>query len=162
LWKHRGFCAILGAMKHCNKCDTDKPLGQFNKKGATRLQAWCKECTNIASRERYHRDRDLHKLHVKINRKTRMDSIKSWVRNFKSETPCFDCGNKFPWYVMDFDHVNGEKVAPISYMISNGNSEAKIIEEIYKCDLVCSNCHRERTFRRSGHSEIDKIEFRSE
>lgn len=63
--------------------------------------------------------------------------------------PCTDCGNLFPWYCMDHDHVpnRGEKLFEI-----NKNTIRKPLEivltEIEKCDLVCSNCHRRRTHER--------------
>lgn len=63
----------------------------------------------------------------------------------KEENPCVDCGKEYPYYVMDFDHVRGEKVASVSALLSNGFSWKVIEEEIAKCDIVCANCHRIRT-----------------
>lgn len=49
----------------------------------------------------------------------------------------------------DFDHVRGKKRKNVGAMVNGHNfSVEKIIEEIAKCDVVCSNCHRERTFSR--------------
>ncbi len=63
--------------------------------------------------------------------------------------PCMDCKNKFPAVCMDFDHRPGEhKIDTISQLVRNGASMAKILAEVAKCDLVCSNCHRIRTARR--------------
>jgi hypothetical protein len=57
--------------------------------------------------------------------------------------PCVDCGVQYPYYVMDFDHVRGEKRFALSQHQARG---LKLIdEEIAKCDLVCANCHRIRT-----------------
>ena len=63
----------------------------------------------------------------------------------KKDGPCVDCGETYPPYVMDFDHVRGEKVFALSDMARRGTSKAKLDAEIEKCDLVCANCHRERT-----------------
>lgn len=61
--------------------------------------------------------------------------------------PCADCGIQYPPYVMDFDHRPGEvKMENVGAM--SRFSEEAIAAEIAKCDLVCANCHRERTF---GH-----------
>jgi hypothetical protein len=58
--------------------------------------------------------------------------------------PCMDCGKKYPAYVMDFDHRPGEaKVGNISQLINL--HPLKALAEVEKCDLICSNCHRERT-----------------
>jgi transposase-like protein len=43
--------------------------------------------------------------------------------------------------VFDFHHVDGEKEASISYMFAN-NAWEKIVKELDKCQLLCSNCHR--------------------
>lgn len=63
--------------------------------------------------------------------------------------PCKDCG--FMPIVpdqMDFDHVSGEKIAPVAKLVSGGKTIEKIKEELSKCDLVCANCHRLRTYKR--------------
>lgn len=60
-----------------------------------------------------------------------------------------DCGGVFDPVCMDFDHRPGEvkrsNVSTITY--ASSNIEA-VMNEIAKCDLVCSNCHRLRTKRR--------------
>jgi hypothetical protein len=60
-----------------------------------------------------------------------------------------DCGIKYPYYVMDLDHTPGfEKRFNLSNAGSRHYAIKTIQEEIDKCDVVCSNCHRERTFSR--------------
>ena len=66
--------------------------------------------------------------------------------------PCHDCGQSFPPHVMDFDHVRGKKRFGVAKMQNHG-LEA-ILAEIAKCDLVCANCHRIRTYNR--HHGLDK------
>lgn len=65
------------------------------------------------------------------------------------DVPCADCGERYPPYVMDFDHVRGYKLMNVSMMVQRGFSAAKMHEEIAKCEVVCANCHRQRTFERS-------------
>lgn len=48
---------------------------------------------------------------------------------------------------MDFDHVRGKKHANVMELIPT-LSKKKIDEEIAKCEIVCSNCHRARTHSR--------------
>jgi len=64
----------------------------------------------------------------------------------KSE-PCTDCGKTFLPCAMDFDHVRGKKKASIKDL-TNGASMEALLAEIRKCELVCSNCHRIRTWTR--------------
>lgn len=73
--------------------------------------------------------------------------LEFFVRNLKEKTPCKDCKEKFPYYLMDYDHVRGEKVAEISYLLRNGDAVA-VINEIRKCQLVCSLCHAVRSDKR--------------
>jgi len=49
---------------------------------------------------------------------------------------------------MDFDHVRGEKRYAIGSLAASNLSLDYLIEEISNCDVVCSNCHRIRTFAR--------------
>lgn len=68
----------------------------------------------------------------------------AWMSEFK-RVPCKDCGNRFPTYVMDFDHRDPTlKIRNIAAMMKC--SKEKILEEMSKCDVVCSNCHRIRTW----------------
>lgn len=63
--------------------------------------------------------------------------------------PCMDCGVSYPHYVMDLDHVRGTKVAGLADLLQHGTLD-QVVEEIAKCELVCSNCHRIRTWNRAG------------
>lgn len=73
----------------------------------------------------------------------------AYVRELKDKTPCKDCGHNYPYYVMDFDHLpEFEKITEVAKIINSGSMK-RLLDEIAKCDLVCSNCHRIRTFKRS-------------
>jgi hypothetical protein len=75
-------------------------------------------------------------------------SLRDWVHTLKESTPCTDCKMMYPYYVMDFDHLpEFEKSGQISTMISQGATK-KVKEEIAKCEIVCANCHRQRTHDR--------------
>ena len=73
--------------------------------------------------------------------------LAQYLRDLKTKTPCVDCGINYPYYVMDFDHVRGQKHANVMELVST-LSKKKIDEEIAKCEIVCSNCHRIRTYMR--------------
>jgi len=85
----------------------------------------------------------------KTHRRTRerRKDIRKRLIDYKSGIPCLDCGKRYPHYIMDFDHVSGQKISSVSSMIKWGSWD-EILEEINKCELVCSNCHRERTWQR--------------
>ena len=64
--------------------------------------------------------------------------------------PCKDCGKSYPPCAMDFDHTENNKVKKINIFLTNCN-KAKLIEEVNKCEIVCSNCHRIRTHNRNQY-----------
>ena len=59
-----------------------------------------------------------------------------------------DCGLQFSHYVMDFDHVRGQKLFKLAEARDDNLSTKRLRAEIAKCEVVCSNCHRERTWQR--------------
>jgi hypothetical protein len=67
--------------------------------------------------------------------------------------PCMDCGGRFAQCCMDFDHRDPTtKRKRVTAMIAS-HGLASILAEVDKCDIVCANCHRLRTFhRRSGRA----------
>lgn len=139
-------------MKTCSRCNQPKSVDEFNKKGE-KYQPYCKPCSREYGREHYAKDRETNAAKSNLKRKKRMDGIRTDIRKLKESTPCLDCNQFYPWYVYDYDHVNGKKTTHISEMIRNGAARWRIFSEITKCELVCANCHRERTFRRAGLSK---------
>lgn len=64
------------------------------------------------------------------------------------ERPCADCGGRFPPSAMDFDHRNpASKHSAVTRLIGRVGTE-RLLDEVAKCDIVCANCHRLRTFER--------------
>ena len=95
-----------------------------------------------AERRWYQRNRE--QVFARKNRKKA--ELRALARQMKSR-PCADCGVRYPYYVMDFDHVDGDKEMIISTLVNRGG-RTRLLAELAKCDVVCSNCHRERTWQR--------------
>lgn len=69
------------------------------------------------------------------------------LRAFRS-TPCADCHVTLPWYVMEFDHRDPwQKVGVVSRLAGHVSLQ-RLLDEVAKCDIVCANCHRVRTYAR--------------
>lgn len=64
------------------------------------------------------------------------------------QLPCMDCGKTYPVCAMEFDHRNGAEKAALVSQLPGRVKIATLLEEIAKCDIVCTNCHRDRSFRR--------------
>lgn len=129
------------ATKTCTKCNKTKPLNQFDKKGTKYIYNFCSEC-----RRKYMRKHYLSNKKYYIDKSKESDKRKRlWLDTIKNK-PCKDCGKSYPPYIMEFDHLKDKK-----FTISNSFrlvSKTIILKEIAKCELVCANCHRERTHQR--------------
>ena len=90
-----------------------------------------------------------HKDSYGASARQQREKTKATIRAAK-DVPCADCGMRYPYYVMQFDHRPGEiKLFEVSDLGRKGSySWATIRREIAKCDAVCANCHAERTHQR--------------
>ena len=89
-------------------------------------------------------------------RRRKYNKIRAYVFEYKSKTPCKDCGKIFHPFVMDFDHIGDDKKFNISKTIRTWTS---LFNEISKCELVCANCHRMRTLNRRGLQAAERLEL---
>ena len=88
--------------------------------------------------EWYKNNPDKHKAYVK----QRAQEIRKWFLEIRNTLACEICGENHP-ACLDFHHENPEKkLMTVSRMVQNGWSKTKILEEIAKCRVLCSNCHR--------------------
>lgn len=87
----------------------------------------------------------------------RRNEIRKYLQDYKQQHGCMDCKEDYPYYILEFDHrPEHEKLFNLSQ--SKGYSLEQIKAEISKCDVVCSNCHRLRTWARvcrDGESVLD-------
>jgi hypothetical protein len=103
-------------------------------------------CRKLYYAEYYSKNMDGHKSSAK---KLKI-ILKKYIQDYKENNPCEDCGEYYRYWVMDFDHrESSHKRKGISRLVNNG-SMRKLKEEMDKCDLVCSNCHRSRGAARIG------------
>ena len=122
-------------MKLCNVCGERKRLPYGYK---------CSVCHCEYQKNWYKANPQSASKSAKLRKKT----VRQILIDIKSSTSCSDCGKMFPWYVMDFDHVRGEKKFNLSIAAQKLWSLKTVLAEVAKCDVVCSNCHRIRTFTR--------------
>src|SRR2546428_2861049 len=62
------------------------------------------------------------------------------------DVPCIDCRLSFPFFAMDFDHRDPTKKSFEPPRMLGRLTTAELLEEANKCDIVCANCHRKRTY----------------
>jgi len=91
---------------------------------------------------------DNQKEKTGVRRRGNREKNLALFHRYKEEKGCSDCGEKYPHFILDFDHKpEFEKLGNIYYVLTHHGVE-KAWEEIAKCDVVCSNCHKLRTYTR--------------
>jgi hypothetical protein len=134
-------------VKRCPRCGETKPLSAFHKNKWRRdgVQTYCKPCRAVIDHYRYERLRG-----TRVPTRTWERGRAEWLLSLKIGRPCTDCGHPFPPQVLQWDHLPGVlKLGEISTGL-RGRSRDDILDEIAKCELVCTNCHAIRTFQRAG------------
>lgn len=135
-------------MKTCTKCGREFCIEDFQIKNLQtgRRSASCKDCHHAYLKTHYQANKATYK------KRARFHTNKVWIINakmvddLKAIKPCIDCGKFYDPICMDYDHLpQFKKKKNISRMLSAGSSIQTILDEIAKCELVCSNCHRMRT-----------------
>ena len=78
----------------------------------------------------------------KANKRAR--AVKLFLADYKVSKGCSDCGYNKHHSALEFDHIKGQKDMNVCF--AKSITQAK--NEIKKCEVVCSNCHRVRTYNR--------------
>ena len=142
--------------KICTQCGQSKPLSEFGKNknyiGGYRTQ--CKKCVSENTQKWRDSDPERHKESKRLSAQNTLIKNQTFVGEYLKNSCCHDCLED-DWVVLEFDHVRGTKHQDIGRMMGRASLD-KLIEEIKKCDVVCANCHRRRTYNRAGswRSEI--------
>ncbi len=133
--------------KKCTRCEEIKPLDEFSyrdkAKGLKKPQ--CKECDKSIRKDFYEKNKEKVLEGVLRTNKEIIKRNQQFVWDYLKEHPCIVCGESNP-IVLEFDHRDEtEKTSSISRMAAHQYSIEKIKDEIEKCDVRCSNCHKIRT-----------------
>lgn len=91
------------------------------------------------------KDRKFNKEYRRDYDKNKRAENLEFLWAYKESHPCADCGEKFPHYVLELDHVQGKKEGNVSSMLS---SRPRLLRELDKCEVVCGNCHNIRTWNK--------------
>ncbi len=130
-------------LKTCTKCGQEKSLDKFSTNG-DRINSHCKACRAEKYKERYSTEQEKERLRVRTIEKRA--AAQAYVKKLKAN-PCVDCGNTYPYYNMQYDHLR-DKEWNVGRLVAIGATQKKIDSEIAKCELVCVLCHGDRTHNR--------------
>ena len=125
-------------MKTCGMCKEEESLDKFCKdKSKPNGFGRCKACQKIMAKKHYDKNSLVYKNRQEVRRKEHQQK----VQKIKELKKCNECGDD-RHYVLDFHHKNPkDKSFGIGENLSC-NFE-KILGEIDKCIVLCSNCHKE-------------------
>lgn len=139
------LCRMLIMKKSCSICGELRCVEDFNWRSRDKgvRMKYCRGCQHKFSRNHYAANKNDY---LKRNERRRQRHAEL-IRQAKS-VPCADCKHEYPFYVMEFDHVKGDKRRHVSRMATLGLKA--ILTEIDKCEVVCSNCHKARTWKRKN------------
>lgn len=133
-----------GQFRRCGRCHQRLPSAAFAHYGSG-YQSYCRACKKEYDAAWYRTNRAKRRAKVRADRKAHT----AWLDSLKEGKPCADCGRIYPPYVMEWDHLPGTvKALVIADTRRAAHGKSRILAELAKCELVCANCHRERTFRR--------------
>lgn len=122
--------------KCCTKCKEDLPVSCFNKK-KDNLQTFCIECNKKYLRQHYLDNKASYIAKARTNTR----KYKNQYQDYKAQLQCQRCSEDSP-SCLDFHHVDpDQKDYAISKAIRTKTLKA-IQEELNKCAVLCSNCHR--------------------
>lgn len=130
-------------MRICTKCRKRKDELDFvfRNKAKNQRVRYCRSCSRNAIRRHY------KQYYVDKSRKYRQILIaasRDLIWEHLKSHPCVDCAETDP-LVLEFDHVRGQKEFNISTMMRGKMSVSQIQNEMAKCDVRCSNCHKRKT-----------------
>jgi hypothetical protein len=122
---------------------------------AAKCDVVCANCHRIRTQRRHARARmDTVADDAAALPKRRRWRAHARLLNELREVPCADCGGRFPPCAMDFDHRDPRtKRAAVTRMVGRAGVQ-RILDEKSKCDIVCANCHRLRTFQRRSTGSV--------
>lgn len=74
--------------------------------------------------------------------KNRRDELRVWLDEYKSKLSCTKCKEKHP-ACLDFHHKDSAtKDFSLGIIGGWGYGKERLLREIEKCVVLCSNCHR--------------------
>ena len=130
--------------KICNKCNKNKSIDNFpfkNKEKNIKHNS-CVECWKQIRKESYEKNKSVT---LKRNKKN-VSKTREWYHAYKSTLKCSQCSESHP-ACLEFHHRDSKtKDKEVSMMLQSTISKEKLMKEIEKCDVLCSNCHKKHHY----------------
>jgi hypothetical protein len=80
--------------------------------------------------------------YYRLKREKRTQEIQEWLLQYKTKNGCCKCPETHV-ACLDFHHRDpAEKEIALAKVARQGWGLKRVMKEVAKCDLLCSNCHR--------------------
>lgn len=132
-------------VKKCSKCKSEKSFNEFTnrKRSKDGKNSRCTSCTRSENKYHYFHSWEENRDRIDRNHYNRIKVLRKLCDDIKVKSGCVFCKYNTHPVALDFHHIKPDtKVATISAMINAKVTEPKLLNEIEKCIVVCSNCHR--------------------
>ena len=90
-------------------------------------------------RQWYQKNKAKHISYVR----NRDKKIKQWLKDYKKTLECEECGENHP-ACLDFHHTDPQEKEFAMGRVNKFLSIKLLQDEIAKCRVLCSNCHRKK------------------
>ncbi len=130
--------------KVCPRCTEYKPYTEYNKNNFKRdgFQNYCRSCSRKSFQDSYKGNKEYYKNRNNALRR----SVRGKLKDFLKDKECCDCHIR-DYRVLEFDHLKNKRDC-VSTLYRTGRCWKTVLAEIQKCEIVCANCHRIRTYNR--------------
>lgn len=123
----------------CTTCDKDLPIENFSR-NKTKKRGYnysCKSCQKEYKDNHYRQNKSIY---YDKNKKQK-EKYRQLINDYKTDRGCSECGDNHP-AILEFHHRDSvEKDFTIADAVRLHGIK-KILKEIEKCDVLCSNCHK--------------------
>lgn len=126
-------------MKTCSKCKQIKSLSEFNKRKISKdgLQHHCRSCEKENHKKHYANNKSTYLARARANTKRYVQEYREWRKTLVCE-----CCGEDDEVCIDLHHLDPTKKDFNVSTVGQSSGLASILEEVKKCAVVCSNCHR--------------------
>jgi 5-methylcytosine-specific restriction endonuclease McrA len=114
----------------------------------------CRDCQRVYRKNWYEKNKASHLEKVAVRQREVILRARQFVWDYLSMHPCVECGENDP-VVLEFDHITGSKRKTVTELAGQGYSLETVKKEIAKCQVLCANCHRQKTSKELGWFRAD-------
>lgn len=105
------------------------------------------------------KNKDKVRLYKRKHKSQKREILTNYINNFKASSKCTKC-NENTVCCLEFHHRDKkQKIQNINKFIASGSSIESLKNEINKCDILCSNCHRKTHFYKKPTDRTLKFKF---